>query len=274
MKHTAVIGDPVQHSLSPRIHGYWLEKYGIDGTYSALAVPAGHLEAAMPMLKERFTGFNVTLPHKEAIVKFCDRVDPVAQVIGAVNTVVIRDGLVLGVNSDAFGFIENLRTQYPAFAPVARALVLGAGGAARAAVYALLEAGVSTVVVSNRNQDRAAALAREECYSGRVVVVPWEERARPLPEAGLIVNTTALGMAGQAALEIDLANARAGTPVYDIVYRPLMTGLLHQARARGLPVVTGLGMLLHQARPGFQAWFGVMPEVEDVLVETMERAAA
>lgn len=274
MTCAAVIGDPVLHSLSPKIHGYWLKKYGIAGHYDAVPVLAGQLGAAWPMLKERYTGFNVTLPHKEAVLPLCDRVDAVAQAIGAVNTVTIRDGLALGSNTDAFGFMENLRTQYPAFRPSLPALVLGAGGAARAAIYALLEAGVPEIILCNRNQDRAVAMAGEAHYAGRVRVAPWTARAVHLPEAGLIVNTTSLGMHGQPGLEIDLGAARQGTPVYDIVYRPLMTDLLVQAQARGLPVITGLGMLLHQARPGFHAWFGVMPEVDETLVNAMEQAAA
>jgi len=273
MRRAAVIGDPVHHSLSPRIHGYWLQKYGIDGSYEALGIPAGQLETAMLMLKDRFAGFNVTLPHKEAVLPLCDRVDAVAQAIGAVNTVVVREGIAFGTNTDAFGFMENLRAQCPGFDPVLPVLVLGAGGAARASIYALLEAGVQDVIVCNRNQIRAANLAREPYFTGHVRAVTWDRREHHLPEAGLIVNTTSLGMTGQENLEIDLSSARPGTPVYDIVYRPLMTEFLHQAQQRNLPIVTGLGMLLHQARPGFHAWFGVMPEVDETLVTMMERAA-
>lgn len=273
MIRAAVIGDPVQHSLSPKIHGYWLQKYGIEGAYEALTIPAGQLGASIKMLKTQLNGFNVTLPHKEDMLKFCDRLDPVARIIGAVNTVTIRGGEMTGSNTDAFGFIENLRAQYPAFAPAQPVLVLGAGGAARAALYALIEAGVRDIILCNRNQSRALTLAGEEYYAGHIRVVPWEMREAHLPEAGLIVNTTSLGLRGQETLEMDLSRAQAGTAIYDIVYRPLMTDLLLQARARHLNVITGLGMLLHQARPGFASWFGVMPAIDDTLIGMMEQAA-
>jgi shikimate dehydrogenase len=228
----------------------------------------------MLMLKQRFTGFNVTLPHKEAILPFCDVVDPVAQAIGAVNTVTIEDGQAVGTNTDAFGFMENLREQFPAFDPVVPVLVLGAGGAARAAIYALLQAGVSDVIVCNRNEVRAATLARAPFCSGQVRTVPWEKRSALAPAVGLIVNTTSLGMTGQDALEIDLSAAQKQTGVYDIVYRPLITPLLQQAQEAGLPVISGLGMLLQQARPAFHRWFGVMPEIDSALVSQMEHAAS
>lgn len=206
-------------------------------------------------------------------MQFCDRIDPVASAIGAVNTITIDDGMMVGSNSDAFGFIENLRAQYPSFNPAISVLVLGAGGAARAAVYALIEAGVETVIVCNRNPARAENLAQNPAYKGRVTPRPWAEREKFVAGVGLIVNTTSLGMVGQEKLVLDVSAARAGTCVYDIVYRPLMTDLLLQAKSCGLPVVTGLGMLLHQARPGFTAWFGADPCVDAPLITVLERAA-
>ena len=256
-----VVGWPVGHSLSPRLHGYWLEHYGIDGAYLPLPVRPEAFDSAVRALADLgFRGVNVTLPHKEVAAVLCDEVSEGARLIGAVNTIVIEGGRFLGSNSDGFGFLENLRAGAPGWQPAAApALVLGAGGAARAVVAALRDAGVPEVRLVNRTAERAAALADE--IGGALVAHDWAARADLLSDVGLLVNTTSLGMRGQPELEMDLARLPSGALVTDLVYVPLMTALLRAAAARGNPVVDGLGMLLHQARPGFEAWFGRAPEV-------------
>lgn len=259
-----VIGWPVAHSRSPRLHGFWLEHHGIDGAYLPLAVQPEALDRAVPALVDLgFRGANVTVPHKEAVLALCDRVDALAGRIGAVNTLVFEEGRIDGSNSDAYGFMENLRSAGGSWPAAAPAVVLGAGGAARAVVAALLDAGVPDLRLVNRTRERAETLAAD--LGGPVRVVDWSERAAALADAGLLVNTTTLGMEGKPALELDLARLPETALVNDIVYVPLDTPLLKAARARGNPVVDGLGMLLHQARPGFRAWFGVDPEVTDEL---------
>ena len=260
-KLAGVMGWPVTHSLSPRLHGFWLERYCIDGAYLPLPVAPEHFERALRGFADAgFRGVNLTLPHKQAGLAVCHQVEPLAERIGAVNTVVFDDGRLEGRNTDAFGFLENLRQGAPAWdAAAGPALVLGAGGAARAVVAALLDAGAPEVRLSNRTAARAEALAR--ALGACVVPVPWESRADALDGLALLVNTTSLGMAGQPELDLDLDPLPAAALVTDIVYTPLETPLLANARARGNPAVDGLGMLLHQARPGFEAWFGVAPEV-------------
>ncbi len=256
-----VMGWPVDHSLSPRLHGFWLEHYRIDGAYLPLPVAPEHFERALRGLADAgFRGVNLTLPHKQAGLAACHQVEPLAERIGAVNTVVFQDGRLAGRNTDAFGFLENLRQGAPTWdAAAGPALVLGAGGAARAVAAALLDAGAPEVRLSNRTAARAEALAR--ALGARVVPVAWEGRADALDGLALLVNATSLGMAGQPELDLDLGPLPAAALVTDIVYTPLETPLLARARARGNPAVDGLGMLLHQARPGFEAWFGVAPEV-------------
>lgn len=273
----AVIGFPVEQSLSPLIHGEWLSRYKIDGQYKAISVMPENLQQWMATLASTgYAGFNVTLPHKATVMEFCDSIDPLAEAIGAVNMVSVDAGGKLhGTNTDVFGFLENLRDQQPLWNPAAGpVLVLGAGGAARAVVYALLDIGVSQITLCNRNRDRAFALAQDPLSQGKVNIIDWADREKALHAATLLVNTTSLGMAGQPPLEIDLTPAHSGCLVYDIVYRPLMTPLLQAAQARGLPVVTGLGMLLHQARPAFEKWFGVLPDIDPALVRKIEKAAS
>ncbi|MEI6558556.1 MAG: shikimate dehydrogenase [Rhodospirillaceae bacterium] len=253
-----VIGWPVGHSRSPRLHGYWLETCGIDGAYLPLAVSPERLADAIRALPALgFRGANVTVPHKEAALRLMDRVDPVAARIGAVNTIVVgADGTLEGRNTDAYGFMTNLRQGASGWRPAAGpALVLGAGGAARAVVAALVDAGVPEVRLYNRTRAKAEALAC--AIGGPIRVVPDPDPAG----AGLLVNTTTLGMAGQPPLDLDLTGLPLTAVVTDIVYTPLITPLLAAARARGNPSVDGLGMLLHQAVPGFEAWFGLRPEV-------------
>ena len=260
------MGWPVSHSLSPRLHGYWLACYRIDGAYVPLAVQPDDFGAGLRMLpKLGFAGVNVTVPHKEAALRAVDDAEGDARRIGAVNTVVVdSDGSLMGRNTDGFGFLENLRSAFPAWrATAGPAVVLGAGGAGRAVVAALVDGGASEVRVVNRTIDRAEHLADD---IGRVVVpVSWKERAEALDGASLLVNTTTQGMEGHPALEIELSSLAPEAVVTDIVYAPLETALLRRARSRGNPVVDGLGMLLHQARPGFAAWFGREPEVTEAL---------
>jgi shikimate dehydrogenase len=256
------MGWPVAHSRSPRLHGYWLEKYAIDGAYLPLAVPPeriGQALAALPALG--FAGCNVTVPHKEEALAAVDRVEETAERIGAVNTIVVEeDGSLTGSNTDAYGFMANLRAGVGDWRHDRPALVLGAGGAARAIIVGLLDDGVPGIRLCNRTQSRAESLADE--LGPGIDVVPWSERSEACAGSGLLVNTTTLGMAGKAPLEIFLTELDAEAVVSDIVYAPLETDVLRSARARHLRCVDGLGMLLHQARPGFAAWFGREPEVD------------
>jgi shikimate dehydrogenase len=257
-----VMGWPVAHSRSPRLHGYWLQEHSIDGAYVPLPVRPEQFAAALralPMLG--FAGVNVTVPHKEAALAAVDRSDPAARRIGAVNTIVVSaDGTLNGCNSDGFGFLENVRATVPRWSPKAGpAVLLGAGGAARAIAVALLDNGAPEIRIINRTVERAERLCRD--IGGLLRIVSWTERASALAEAALLVNTTTLGMTGQLALELALDRLPTAAVVNDIVYSPLETPLLAAAKARGNPVVDGLGMLLHQARPGFAAWFGVEPIV-------------
>jgi shikimate dehydrogenase len=259
------MGWPVSHSRSPRLHGFWLERHAIDGIYAPLPVSPAHIEAALralPILG--FRGVNLTVPHKQSAMAVCDDLDPLARRIGAVNTIVVgKDGRLIGSNTDAYGFIENLRNNSPWRSGNRPAVVLGAGGAARAICVALLDAGAGSVRNANRTQLRAESLA-EELGAG-VEAVAWEDRNAALDSAALLVNTTTLGMHGQPALEIDLSELPKSAIVCDIVYVPLETPLLAAARARENPTVDGLGMLLYQAQPGFEAWFDIKPEVDEDL---------
>lgn len=253
-----VIGWPVSHSRSPRLHNHWLARHGIDGAYLPLPVAPVDLAAAVLGLRAAgFLGANVTVPHKEAVLALCDRVLPAGQRAGAVNTLVFGPDGITGTNTDGVGFIENLRAHGvdPAAGP---ALLLGAGGAARAIAAALLDLHVP-VAVANRSAERAAALAA--ALPG-LQVRPWAERGAALDGAALLVNTTVLGMTGQDALHMPLDGAPPGLVVSDIVYAPMVTPLLAEAAARGFRTVGGLGMLLHQAVAGFASWFGVTPAVD------------
>lgn len=261
-----VFGWPISHSRSPRLHGYWLRKFGIDGAYLPFATrPENLIEAIRALPKLGFRGGNVTLPHKERALEAVDDLSLAARRIGAVNTLVVReDGSILGDNTDGFGFLEHLKASAPGWrADSGKAVILGAGGAARGIIVALQEAGVKQIVIANRTTARAEALAAD--LGGDIAVIDWNDRARALQDTGILVNTTQLGMNGQPALEIDLKHLPTGAVVDDIVYVPLETALLAQARARGNPTVDGIGMLLHQARPGFKAWFGQEPMVDTAL---------
>lgn len=265
MQLAGVMGWPIAHSLSPRLHSFWLEALALRGAYLPLAVEPDKLEAATRGLAALgFRGANVTVPHKEAVMRYCDTIDDQAGRIGAVNTLIISEAGITGRNTDALGFIANLRAGAPEHSHTGSiAVVLGAGGAARAVAVALLDAGCAEIRVCNRSLERAQTLA--ENFGERVRPIPWASRSDALEGARLLVNTTSLGMTNQPALDIDLHPLPADALVSDIVYNPLMTDLLARAQARGLRVVDGLGMLLHQAAPGFAAWFGVEPVVDDAL---------
>jgi shikimate dehydrogenase len=256
-----IIGWPVGHSRSPRLHGFWLERHAIDGAYIPLAIrPEDFATAVKGLRAAGFAGANVTIPHKRAAFALCDSVDPSAQRAGAVNTVVFRAGKIEGSNTDGWGFLANLRAHGvdPAAGP---ALVLGAGGAARAVAEALLGVGIS-VTIANRTPEHAEALAHD---LPNLRIIAWESRNDAIPDQALLVNATSLGMHGHPPLQLDLARATRSLAVADIVYVPLETPLLSAATAHGLRAVEGLGMLLYQAVPGFRAWFGVEPQVDAAL---------
>lgn len=266
-----VMGWPVMHSRSPKIHNYWLGKYGLTGVYVPLAVTAEGLPAALRALPALgFAGCNLTIPHKEAAFDAVDRVDAAAKRIGAVNCVVVAaDGSLEGRNYDGVGYVESVRDAWPGWrageGPIA---VIGAGGAARAVLTALCEEGAPEIRVVNRSPARAQALAKE--FGGVVTAVAWDDRHHALDGAAMLVNTTSQGMTGQPALDLALDTLPQRALVSDIVYVPQETPLLAAARCRGNRTVGGLGMLLHQARPAFHAWFGVMPEVTAELRAVIE----
>ena len=254
-----IMGWPVSHSRSPALHNFWLDQHGIDGVYVPLPVRPEQLAQALRALPVLgFGGCNLTIPHKQMALSIVDRVDPLVRRIGAMNTVIVAaDGSLEGYNTDVYGFRENLRDCVPDWDPTAGpAVVLGAGGAARAVVAALIEAGVAEIRLVNRTIARAERIAEELATPSQVSIHPWHERHAALQDAGLLVNTTSLGMTGEPELKIDLVRLPLSGVVVDIVYVPLETRLLAAARHRGHRTVDGLGMLLHQGRPGFEAWFG------------------
>jgi len=256
-----ISGWPVSHSRSPRLHGFWIDRYGVDGAYIPLPIhPDNYATAIKGLVAAGFAGANVTIPHKLAAFAICDAVDPTAHRAGAVNTMVFRDGKITGSNTDGWGFVANLRHHgvNPAAGP---ALLLGAGGSARAIAAALLDEGVP-VTIANRTRARADQLARD--LPG-LRIIDWDARSPALADHALVVNTTSLGMGGEGDLNLDLTRAPSSMAVADIVYVPLETPLLAQAAKHGLKPVEGLGMLLYQAVPGFEAWFGVRPVVDDEL---------
>jgi shikimate dehydrogenase len=271
VKCAGVIGWPIAHSRSPVLHRHWLRRYGIAGTYDALPVRPEELETTLRGLATRgFAGVNVTVPHKEATARLVDALDPMAARIGSVNLVTVRpDGSLHGASTDGFGFLASLAEGDPDWvAASGPAVVLGAGGAARAIVAALLGAGAPLVRLMNRTRARADVLAAE--LGGPIEVAEWEARDAALAGAALLVNTTTQGMAGHAPLDLDLSALPRSALVSDIVYVPPETPLLAAARARGNKVAPGLPMLLHQARPAFAAWFGVLPDVTPELRAEME----
>ncbi len=261
-----VIGHPVGHSRSPKLHGHWLKTYGLEGHYVPMDVAPADLETVLHTLpKAGFVGTNVTVPHKEAALRIADHVSDRATVIGAANTLVFReDGSIHADNTDGYGFMENLRAGAPDWnAKDGPAVVFGAGGAARAVLQALADAGVPEILLTNRTRTRADHLKEE--FGQRIKVVDWVQAGNVIENAELVVNTTSLGMQGQPELRVPLDGLQPGAVVTDLVYAPLKTNLLETAEEAGCTVVDGLGMLLHQAVPGFERWFGVRPEVNDDL---------
>ncbi|HEY1258173.1 MAG TPA: shikimate dehydrogenase [Stellaceae bacterium] len=268
-----IMGWPVAHSRSPVLHGYWLAETGVNGAYVPLPVHPDQVEQALRALPVLgFRGCNLTLPHKRAALAVADRVEPLARRIGAANTIVVgADGTLEARNTDAYGFREHLRETVPEWDPEAGpAVVLGAGGSARAVVAALADAGVAEIRLVNRTLGRAEDLADDlSAPQTQISVYSWAEQDSALRDAGLLVNTTSLGMSGEPPLIVDFASLPLAAPVVDIVYVPLETAFLAAARRRGHRVVDGLGMLLHQGRPGFEAWFGAPVRVSSGLREAM-----
>lgn len=266
-----VMGWPVMHSRSPRLHNYWLQQHGLVGTYLPLAIEAAGLRAALRALPALgFAGCNLTIPHKVEAMAIVDRVDPVARRIGAMNCVVVApDGTLDGYNNDGWGYIESLLEAQPDWrADAGPVVVMGAGGSARAILVSLIDRGAREIRLVNRTQANAEALARE--FGGPIAVLPWAERNAALAGAATLINTTSQGMVGQPALDLSLDRLPRQALVSDIIYVPRETPLLVAARERGNRTVNGLGMLLHQARPAFKAWFGVMPAVTPELRALIE----
>ncbi|MEP1962699.1 shikimate dehydrogenase [Tateyamaria sp.] len=258
-----VIGSPISHSKSPQIHQHWLKTYGLPGHYIPMDVAPQNLKAVLKTLPQAgFVGANITLPHKEAVLELADLVTDRATLIGAANTLIFRkDGKIHADNTDGYGFLENLKAGAPNWRPEAGpATVLGAGGSARAVITSLLDAGVPEILLSNRTRVRAEKLADD--FGQRITVIDWVQAGNILEESALVVNTTSLGMIGKSAMRIPLDGLKAGTVVTDLVYAPLKTDLLAAADAAGCLTVDGLGMLLHQAVPGFERWFGKRPTVD------------
>ena len=266
-----LIGWPVAHTRSPAIHNHWIAQHRLKGAYVQLPVSPERLEAAIRGLSALgFAGCNVTVPHKVNAIRFMDELHPAARRVAAINTIVVQpDGRLLGMNNDGAGYIQSLRDADPTWRGNAGpALVLGAGGAARAIVVALLDEGVPELRITNRTLERAQALA--EAVGERVKVVPWAERNEAMAGVSLLVNTTTQGMHGQSTLDVVLHALPRAAMVSDAIYIPMETPLLTQARLRGHRTVNGLGMLLNQARPAFESWFGVMPEITPELRAAVE----
>ena len=266
-----VMGWPVAHSRSPKIHNFWLEKLGLPGAYVLLPVVPGTLNIALPGLAALgFRGCNITIPHKVDAIVLVDDVDANARRVGAVNTIVVQpDRSLRGMNTDGYGFVQSLLDASPAWrADAGPVTVLGAGGAARAVVLALADRGAKEIRLVNRTFEKAGALAKE--FGAPLKALPWAERHAALADVALLVNTTSQGMHGNPPLDLNLDALPRHALVSDIIYVPLETALLIEARRRGNVTVNGLGMLLHQARPAFEAWFGVLPEVTPELRRSVE----
>lgn len=257
MKKAAVIGHPIGQSLSPLMHSHWFETSGLKGSYEPFDVAPEDLEKTLRKFQTSgYAGFNITVPHKTAIVPLLDRLTPTAREMGAVNTVMFKpDGTSVGVNTDGIGFIKHLSSSVPDWPKDRPVLVLGAGGAARAACLALINDGASMVMLCNRTAEKAKNVA-DDIARGKATIVEWNDRNHAVMGAGLVVNTTSLGMVGQPELDLDLSAAATDSVIYDIVYKPLQTDLIRQANRLGLRTVDGLGMLVHQGAAAFKLWFG------------------
>ncbi|WP_026615288.1 shikimate dehydrogenase [Ensifer aridi] len=266
VNHAFVTGYPVKHSRSPLIHGYWLKQFGIEGSYRALEITPEAFPDFMRQLKDETAGFcggNVTIPHKEAAFRLADRPDDLSAELGAANTLWLEDGEVCATNTDGRGFVANLDERAKGWDRISTAVVLGAGGASRAVIQAIRDRGVKAIHVVNRTPERARELA--DRFGGAVHAHPMAALAETMSGAGLFVNTTSLGMDGEQAPAIDFSPMAGDAVVTDIVYVPLKTPLLRQAEEQGFRIVDGLGMLLYQAVPGFEKWFGRRPVVDETL---------
>ncbi len=271
-KMACILGWPVSHSLSPKLHGYWLDKYKISGSYTTLAVPAGTLKAALDMLIARgFAGCNITAPLKEEALSLMQHHDESCLMSGAVNTVVIREGKLYGFNSDGFGFVESLKVQQPHW-DGSKVVILGTGGASRGIIASLKAAGAKSFTLVNRTPEKAEKIIKAFSLTDAEVYT-WERRHAALEDATMVVNCSNLGQTDNPELQLDLGKLAPTATVCDIVYRPLITPLLAEAQKRGNPIVEGLGMLLHQGRLGFGYWFGRDPEVSVELYKYMGELA-
>ncbi|MFP7672387.1 shikimate dehydrogenase [Marivita sp. S0852] len=259
-----VIGHPIAHSKSPNVHNYWIRKYGLKGHYVPIDIDPEKIKDMLPRLADLgFVGANVTIPYKETVMDIADLITDRATLIGAANTLIFRkDGRIHADNTDGYGFIENIRQTVPDWTPTSGpAVVFGAGGAARAVIASLIDVGVPTIMLTNRTRIRAEKLRDD--FGQRVQVVEWVQAGNVLEDADLVVNTTSLGMTGKTEMRVPLDGLRPGIIVNDLVYSPLRTRLLATAEERGCKTVDGLGMLLHQAVPGFERWFGKRPVVDE-----------
>jgi len=267
MKKACVIGWPIEHSRSPLIHNYWLKKYGINAVYEKKPVePKDVLNFIANLAKSEFIGCNVTIPHKETVFEVIGEVDEIARRLGAVNTVYLKNGKVYGTNTDGEGFIASLHYSYPAFSLRGKtAIIIGAGGAAKAIIGALLDEGVGKIGIINRTRQRILGLQRQ--FGSQIFEINEATATDELGNCALLINTTSQGMHGQPSLNLEIQNLNRDALVVDIVYTPLETAFLEKARNQGNPVLGGLGMLLHQAVRGFELWFGVKPEVTKELYE-------
>ncbi len=261
MKKACVIGWPISHSRSPLIHGYWIRQHGLEAGYERIPVEPASLEAFVLSLAEQgYAGCNVTIPHKENAFRIVNEADEASKKLGAVNTIYVRDGQLMGTNTDGEGFLNSLAAGAPHLSLKGkRAVILGAGGAAAAIAAALIDKGIGEAILVNRTLERAGIIRQR--LGNAIVPLAWSARSEALADCGLLINTTPLGMTGQPALDISLERLSITAVVADIVYTPLRTNLLLDAAGRGHTVVEGLGMLLHQAVRGFELWFGIRPEV-------------
>jgi len=277
MIKAAVIGDPISHSLSPKIHNFFLEKYQINGSYQAIQITKDDLEKeVLSLINQGFAGFNITLPHKETIFKLCHYKSKSAILSGAVNTIIItEDKKLFGHNSDIDGFLNNLKNHAPDFnLNNKNAFVIGAGGAARAIVYGLIKSGVKKIYITNRNSKKAQNLIQDFCaFKTEILFCEMAEFCKNLNNCDLLINSTSLGMQGQEKLLIDLSQLNKNALIYDIVYKPLMTDLLLAAQNRGNRIITGIGMLVEQALIGFELWFKEKPindkKLEEILLKNL-----
>ncbi len=268
-----VMGWPVMHSRSPLLHNYWFKHHNLAGTYVPLAIRPADLGPALRALHPLgFAGCNLTLPHKQEALTIVDEVDTLAKSVGAISCVVVRpDGSLAGTNNDCYGFIHSIRQEQPGWrADSGPSVVIGGGGGARAVCYSLAQAGAREIRLVNRTFARAKTIVGD--FGGPLKVLPWEQRHEALYDAAMVVNTTSQGMAGQSPLDIELDKLPARALAVDIIYTPLETPFLASARKRGNPTVNGLGMLLHQGRPSWKAWFGIEPEVTAELRAAMEKS--